>query len=73
MSRLPYDHCRCEGAGCDVANDCLRHLSLLDMGIANITARITDFWSQGHAIMTTMISRDGKRYGKWSLEKGAQE
>ena len=28
---------------------------------------------QGHAIMTTMICRDGKRYGKWSLEKGAQE
>lgn len=32
MSRLPYDYCRCEGAGCDVANDCLRHLSLLDVG-----------------------------------------
>jgi len=47
--------------------------ALLDLGIANITARITDLRSQGHAIMTTMISRDGKRYGKWSLEKGAQE
>jgi hypothetical protein len=46
---------------------------LLDLGVANITARITDLRSQGHAIMTTMICRDGKRYGKWSLEKGAQE
>ena len=32
MNRLPYDFCRCEGAGCDVANDCLRHLSLFDVG-----------------------------------------
>ena len=32
MNRIPYDFCRCEGAGCDVANECLRHLSLLDVG-----------------------------------------
>lgn len=32
MNLLPYDFCRCEGAGCEVANDCLRHLSLLDVG-----------------------------------------
>ena len=47
--------------------------ALLDLGIANITARIADLRSQGHAIMTTMICRDGKRYGKWSLDRGAQE
>lgn len=33
MTRLPYDYCRCEGAGCDVANECLRHLSLFDVGL----------------------------------------
>ena len=32
MNRLPYDFCRCKGIGCEVANDCLRHLSLFDVG-----------------------------------------
>ena len=32
MNRLPYDFCRCKGTGCEVANDCLRHLSLFDAG-----------------------------------------
>ena len=32
MNRLPYDFCRCKGTGCEVANDCLRHLPLFDVG-----------------------------------------
>ena len=32
MNRLPYDSCRCEGAGCNESKDCLRYISLFDMG-----------------------------------------
>lgn len=32
MDSLPLDYCRCEGAGCDRKESCLRHLALNDMG-----------------------------------------
>ena len=32
MNTLPYDFCRCEGAGCESKTECMRHVALRDMG-----------------------------------------
>lgn len=45
-----------------------RWSGLMDMGIANLTARITDLRNQGHNVLMQWVVRDGKRYGKWWME-----
>lgn len=32
MAFLPYDYTRCAGQDCDRKDECLRHLSMADMG-----------------------------------------
>ena len=60
MNRLPYDFCRCEGAGCDVANDCLRHLSLFDVGPHIPIAENLCVWFPGQKAPFMQIKPESK-------------
>lgn len=54
MDHLPYDYTRCAGQDCDRKGECMRHLSLANMGPStSVIARYADLGREAECFIQT--------------------